>query len=370
MRFAHPAPDVYTASTYLGPIRWFGTPFALASLMPLSGAVGLVEVQMEGGGEAPTMFLVLFALPFLCVGLGLMFWKREITLDFGKGTVSKRSGAFFPLSTRVRKLDAFAAAVHDKRIVRGDKSSHTVFPVILETPGGGGFELLHCRNKRDARQTAEWLARHGEFAIIDRTSGTDKRREFEDLDTSLRDRRKRDGGEHDPGNPPSKMRSKLTAQDGEITIEIPAHGMQPLIFVALAFATGPIWMGALFHMMATGDEPTPAFFLIGLYGICALPTVILSTITLYNALRRFILRVNHDELRVEERGLRNRTTVMPAEEIEDLHVPEGSGGLDGFLGGGPPITITSDQVELTIGQSLKRQESSYLAAVLRGALSA
>lgn len=370
MRFAQPAPDVYTASTYLGPIRWLGLPFALASLMPLSGALGLVEVQMEGGGEAPTLFLVLFAMPFLGIGLGLMFWKREITVDRRTGEVHKLAGLFVPFQRRVRKLDSFEAAVHDKRVIRGQKSNRTVYPVLLETPGGGGFELLHCRNKRQARAVAEWLARHGGYAVVDRTSGTDQRREFADIDTSLRARRERDGERPEPGAPPAKMRSRLDARDGAITIEIPAHGMQPLLVIGMLFATAPIWMAMLFLSMGHDDGSPDGWFVALAYAMPSAITLGLWTVLVYHGLRRFTVRASNDELRVQQAGLLRRSTVIPADEIEELHVDEDGGGFDAFLGGGPPITITSDHAEVAFGQTLKQKESAYLAEVLRCALSA
>lgn len=370
MRFAQPAPDVYTASDNLGPIRWLGLPFAIASLMPLSGAVGLVPVQMEGGGEAPALFLVLFAMPFLCVGLGLLFWKREITMDLRTGKVTKRAGVFVSLSTKVRKLDAFAAAVHDKRIVRGEKSNRIVFPVILETPGGGGFELTRCRNKRQARTLAEWLARHGEYAVIDRTSGQDQRREFADIDTSLRERRLRDGDQPAPGAPPAKMRSTFDARDGTITIEVPAHGMQPLLVIGMFFATVPIWMAMLVMSMGDDDSYTPGWFTAAVYAVPSMITLGVWTAALYTGRRRFTVQATNDELRVLQAGLIRREIVMPADEIEELYVDEAGGGFHAFLGGGPAIQVVSDRAEAAFGHTLKQDESAYLAEVLRGALSA
>ena len=44
--------------------------------------------------------------------------------------------------------------------------------------------------------------------------------------------------------------------------------------------------------------------------------------------------------------------------------------FDSLLGGGPPVTVLSDRAQISIGHTLKRAESDYLAEVLRGALSA
>jgi len=44
--------------------------------------------------------------------------------------------------------------------------------------------------------------------------------------------------------------------------------------------------------------------------------------------------------------------------------------FDAFLGGGPPITIISDRAEVAVGHTLPREETDYLAEVLRGGLSA
>ena len=70
---------------------------------------------------------------------------------------------------------------------------------------------------------------------------------------------------------------------------------------------------------------------------------------------------------------RRRTVTMPADEVEEVQtVPRDDQSLrfDALLGGGPPITIISDRAEVSIGHTLPRNETDYLAEVLRGGLSA
>lgn len=180
MRFSRLPGNQHRASSHLGPARWLGTPFALASLMPLSGAFGLVEVQMEGGGEASPLFLAVFAMPFLCIGLGLLLWRRECLVDLCARTITKETRVLVTLSRASRGLNAFAAATFEKTVVTGTKSRRTVFPVALETPEGSAFTLFHCRNKQTARQTAEWLAHLARLPVIDRVDGGGRLRACED----------------------------------------------------------------------------------------------------------------------------------------------------------------------------------------------
>ncbi|MCK5944266.1 MAG: hypothetical protein KAI24_19925 [Planctomycetes bacterium] len=375
MRFEQPAPDIHRTRSYLGPIRWVGTPFALAALMPLAGAAGLIEVKIEGTDDlAPPLALLVFALPFLGIGLGLMFFRREVVVDVRAGTVTRKAGVFGIGTSKVRPLDRFDAAVHDKRVIATQKGSRTVFPVSLQTEGGGEFELTNCRDARSARQTAEWIARLGGLAIIDRTDGTDRRREFEDLDTSLRERRERSGEREDPGQPPARMRSKLTARDGEITIEIPAIGMQPLVIVALLVATLPLWMAMVFLTVIAGEDTTPAVFTYAVYGIACIPTLLMTGAILFHARRAFTVSATNDELRVHERGLRRRLVVLPADEIEELSQADDASrkGIDlyTFVGGGQAITVTTDAQQVSFGQSLPPKETAYLTRLLRGTVSA
>lgn len=373
MKFSRLPGDVHRASSDLGAVRWFGAPFALASLMPLSGAVGLVDVQMEGGGDASPLFLLLFAAPFLGVGLGLLFWRKECVVDLDAGTVTRSSRVFAVFARARRRLDSYTAATFEKRVVRGSKSSRTVFPVALETAGGGAFELFQCRDKRTARRAAEWLARTARLAVVDRVDGGERVRAFEDLDTSLRERRRRDGGCYRPGPPPARMRSALAVEDGAITIHTPAHGFQPLVVLGMLAATGPIWLTLLFRHVAIGDEPLEAVFATALYAMGGLPAAGMLITVLYHARRRHVVECTRDALTVRELGLRRRTVTMQAAEVEEIQtVPrdDASMRLDAFLGGGPPVTVVSDRVEVAFGQTLPRKETDYLAEVLRGALSA
>jgi len=372
MQFSRLPGDVHRASSTLGPIRWLGAPFALAALMPLSGAVGLVDVQMEGGGEASPIFLLLFATPFLCVGLGLMFWRRECVVDLDAGTVTKMTRVFATFGRTRRSLDAYAAATFERRILRGSKSSRTVFPVALQTPGGGAFELFHCRDKRTARRTAEWLARLARLSVIDRVDGQERVRPFEDLDASLRDRRARRGGRVDPGPPPARMRSALEVGGGLIKISTPAHGFQPLVVLGLLASTAPLGMTMLFRMVAVGDEPLEAPFAVALYAIGGLPAAALAATVLYHALRRHTVEWTGSELQVREHGLRARVVTMSADEVEEVQTAPRDGSsmsFDSLLGGGPPVTVISDRVEVAFAHSVPSKESDYLADVLRGALS-
>ncbi|MFK7741168.1 MAG: DNRLRE domain-containing protein [Planctomycetota bacterium] len=135
MRFIQSASDVHSAVAYLGPMRWLGLPFALLGCPMMAAAFGLLEAQSEDGGEVSTTFLVLFAMPFLCIGFGLMFMKREIRLDLRAREVVRLSGVFVFTRREARRLDEFVAIVHERRIIPGSKSDRVVFPVLLESQG-------------------------------------------------------------------------------------------------------------------------------------------------------------------------------------------------------------------------------------------
>ena len=112
----------------------------------------------------------------------------------------------------------------------------------------------------------------------------------------------------------------------------------------------------------------PWFFLaMGL-----VPAIVLVTLVLRHALRRWQVRASAAELRVEQHGLSRRTTVMPADEIEELHVGESPAivAIERFAGGGPPIVAITDRAQVRFANSLPRAENDYIVALLRGALSA
>lgn len=372
MQFDPTGPDTFTARQHLGAMRWFGAPFALAALLPLAGAFGILPARSDDGSEAPAVLLVVFALPFLAIGLGMMFWRRRLVVDLREGTITRAGGVGFVRRGKVRELDAFDAVAHERRVIRTQKSSRVVYPVLLLARGEGGatFDLVNCRNRREARQAAEALAKVCKLAVVDRTDGEARRREHDQLDVSLREQRRRSGARHDPGEPPAGMRSTIAVHGDELEIAMPGFGWQPLLVVFMVLGTAPFWMTLLFASTVAGDAP--AAFRGAMLAMGALPTLAVEAVMLHLVLRRHTLRASNRELRVQQHGLRRREVVMPADEIEELTLPDAdrNRAMASLLGGGPPITVASDRELVAFGESLPRDEARYVADVLLGALSA
>lgn len=374
MRFETHTDDLHTATDHIGPVRFLTLPFAVAGLVPLAGALGLVEFTSENGEPASPIFLLLFSLPFLAAGFVPLLWRKRILVDLANGTVQKKNGVLSIGTTRTRPGEDFSAARYDRHRVRTDKGSHIVYRVVLEAERGGDFDLAHYRRETAARRVAEWLAKLLHFDVIDDTGDEPYRRPFAELDWSLRERRARTGHHREPSPMPNKMRSVLQAEPSRLTIDIPAFGLQPLVVIGLLFVTGPIWMVMIFLTAAASSSTDPAsdndaWFAYAAYGIAAIPTVSLMTIILVNALRRFHIDATPDELQVQELGLRPRTSTIPAEQLEELSVVQQPHRMDTMLGGGPAIRATSDAGIVQFGQTLPAKETAYLAELMHDLLS-
>jgi len=368
MRFEPTTTDAYDATQPPSPVRWLGLPFALSALLPLAGVVGLIPFENEDGGDAPKAILLIFSAVFLSIGLGILLFRRRLTIDLRSRTITRRSGVGTISTTKTTRVAEDTAIVYERRVIRGQKSSSTVWPVMVGRNEDRTTDVIFCRTRHQARQTAEGIARLFEVAVVDRCDGTARRREFDELDLSLRERRQRSGEAIDPGEPPATMRSTVEVEGDELVVKIPAYGLSALHVIAMLMATGPIWMMLIF-LVATGEAPD-GFFLAAATLMAGLPVTLLETVILWHALRRFTVRASTEQLRVEERGLRSRTTTMPAASIEELTAPANSPGLDTFVGGGPPITASSDVAEVSFGNTLKPEETAYLTKVLCLALSA
>lgn len=369
MQFREISPDVHVATQPPKPSRWFGLPFAAAAMLPLLGATGMIPFQNEAGEPASRLFLAVFALPFLAIGWGMLLWRVHVVVDLAAGTVTRRSGVGPLAATHSRRLAQQRAVVHEKRIIRGNRSSRTVWPVLLESGSSSGFDLFFCRDRQRARQTAEAVAKLLELAVVDRTDGTERRREADELDLSLRDRRARREEPLELAPPPTDLRSDLRVDGDAIVVEIPPFGFTPFHLLAMVLATGPLAMVTVFVSLPD-DTPEPVF-LIAAFAIGALPTFALEFAIVWHALRRHTVRASAQELRITEFGLRRRTISLPAESVEELAVAEPRGNaLASFLGGGPAITACSDEQLVTFGHSLPHREAQHLADVLRGAVSA
>ncbi len=354
-----------------GPRRLIGIPFLLMSLFPLGGAMGLFPITTKSGGPAPAAILLPFGLTFTLAGLALMFFRSGLCINQEKGTLTRWRKALIPLGSKTRSFDEFDAVFHHKRVIRSNKSNHTVFPVELEgITGKKNWVIQHCRDYRSARSTAEQLARLLEIAVIDRTDGEERRREFQDIDLSLREQRELGNREPELGEAPQEIRSRLTPHGDELEIRIPPMGFTVLHWVVAAAATGPLWIATII-VSAKATESPPAVLGAGL-AFAVAPFLVALTLLVIHARRRWLVLVSPHSLRIETRAIRRRNTVIPACELEELAVSN-KRAHNKFLRrlvGGPPIIAISDSTHVEFGTSLSERESRYLTAMIRGIISA
>ena len=342
---------------------WFGIPFAVGGCFPLAGALGLIEIESEGGGNASPLLLILFSIPFLAVGIGIITYRGGFTVDLRAGSMTRwRRIAFVQFWSRSIRTERLTEVHYFDRVVEGENSSQTVYPVAVR--GTSSLEIATCKNKRLARSTAESVAKLLELAVVDRTDGEEHRREFADLDASFRDRRARGSLDVELGDAPSDMKSEIGTEGDDLTIALPSTGMTAAHWGILALLPLAFVPAIIFLVLA---EDAPLWFTGGALGMSAVPVLVIAAGVVTRAHRSWGLRVSPSSLSVRTSGPYSTTVTIPANELEDLRVVE-CHGLIARLGGNVEILAASDVTEVSFG-ALERPEAQYLTAMITGVVS-
>lgn len=371
MRATDSADHRLTIRAPRSPIRWIGLPFALAACLPLAGALGLVEFTNVGGGETSPVVLALFSLPFFAVGLGLMFFQSGVTIDLEARSITAWRRVLVPVWSRTRQVDGFDEVTHFSKVIRSQNSSRTVYPVELRRADANtrSFALVTCPDEHRARLVSEQVAKLLALPVVNRTGSTPVRREFDELDLSLRDKRKRDDAQPELGSAPPNMRSHISAQGDELHISIPSRGLTLAHLGVLGLGTIPLLMAGGF-VLSAGDPPF--WFSVGVFAIAGLPVLGVMGFTLNHARRSWHVRVSPRALVVQSKGLFGSTVEIPTDQLEELHVVElpGSGNFIAAWLRGTPILAVADDARVSFANSVSEAETRYLATVIGGVASA
>jgi len=396
-------PDLLVFRSGGGFLTLFGLPFLLAGLFVIALTLGLVSVE----GELPPLYIGLpFGTIFAAVGAGIAFGRTGATIDRRRQTLVKW-WALLGLKRRSEYLlQEFCEVVLRKEVRKGDKSSHTVYPVCLKSETRQkSVTLEEPQDYTTARALAERVAKLVDKPLADSSSGTTVLRRPDQLDLSLRDAVRASGRRVEVPGPPPQMRSNVHIEGSHVSIEIPPVGFQAghkLLMLGLcaflaveASFVSPV-LGRVESATAS-DLPLAFVFAAAMF---VAPVVALGVFLLSSAHRRVSIGASSAGLRVEERSpLRSTVTEIPGHELEELaffdldatlsRMPEarapahtrvgGSGAkpvaipatlrpLLASLDRGSKITARSDRRSVSFGNGLSKEEAEYLVAVIEKAL--
>ncbi len=392
-------PDVIERKSGGGCLALFGTPFFLAGLFVFLIGLGLVPTMAEG--ELPGMTVAtIVGLVFMVIGGVLIFGRSGLIIDRRENRVVQWQKLFVPLRRTVRPLDSFDGVLLDRR----QSKKTTFYPVQLKTGGdtAGAITVESPQDYRQARQSAETIARFVGKPLEDRSSGKPVIRDPDQLNESLRDRVRRLGEEQGffPPQPiPMKTRVEQTVDGVALSIPHPLVGSGRLfrLVVTLVIA-GVAAFAILPGLFSLPAPPLIRYLIIGFVVLFSVVLPILAALRSSAGTSR--VTVTRALLRVEEGfGDKKRAIEIPADELEELEYVDRRGALKevdvpgarklkdfGYTGtprlsDGRPvpkilltlarlvasqgITARSDRVVVTFGQGLPDDELAYLHFLVR-----
>lgn len=331
----------------------------------------------QGGG-----CLILLGLPFLAMGLAMMFGPLSIFL--GKSSSAGRDimvvaitmpigllvagvGAWLVFGRNGTRLDR-----RERRIVtwwnllgyekrnefdwnrakhvaitaetrRSKNSTYTVYPVRIAGDGGMKINIQESQSYDQSRAKAEEIAKFLGLGVHDASSGQVVVREAGRLDESLQERAARTGRLPDPPVMPPNCRILHRVEGDEASFELPKDGPGcAAICVCVAVLSGAVF--------ALSFWP-PSL-------VIAIIALLLAGPLTKSALTRETAQVSSRVLRVVRRSpFGTKVQEIPAGELEE------------FIDQKNCIVARSDELTISFGNSLNTEERAWLHGVANVILS-
>ncbi|RCK80981.1 MAG: hypothetical protein OZSIB_2358 [Candidatus Ozemobacter sibiricus] len=354
----------------------FGLPFFLSGLSAL--AIPFVEFSKRQGPDGFVLLVPAFmSIPFLLIGVGLLFGRSALILDRRRQKVVQWWGLLVPFSKTERdfqELDRVELSVER----RGGKNKVTVFPVTL-TGKGKPIEIDAPRTHFAARTLAEKVAKFLQLGIMDSSMGVGVFREAGTLDESLRDRILRQDGPAPPPPADDHRRGRIHYQTRDETgaFILPRVGFTPAMALTLgigglvALVCAGVFLVPILSMLDEKDGDWPALVMISLF---ILPIFISIGGMLIYGIKT---TTTQEKLLASPRGLVIERTdcfgktqfTMPAAELEELERGVWREGPRAIFAE-PALHARSDKTEIAFGHGLTPNELDWLWRAIRHHLTA
>ena len=379
-----------------GCLALFGLPFFIAGLVMALASAGIQPVRIEWEGTPTPIGLAAASAAFLAVGGGLMFGRRWLTLDVGRGLLVRSYGLLVPIRSREHPLTDFSAVVI--AYIMGDSDSGEQYPVRLRSVAGKDFVISTPAKFVDSRRQAEYLSGFLRFPLVDTTTDHETMVAPGRTGQTLREYLRSSGAEEQQPPRPEKMRSEIIDSPVGTTVKIPGGGSWPAGVLSVVFPLVILFIVIPRFLRVFTRQAPPVVqygFLLFMVAIFVLPSIAASVNLMVNSKRkRSTVTASPAGLVIEQRKLgRPHTTEIPANELLDLDCATVEAAMKAArnasirVAGAPPnpepgrlvaglrrfvpsqgIIVKSRTGLITFGEGLRAGELQYLTWVLRRAL--
>lgn len=324
------------------PVGWGVRLFGMFFLLP-----GLASIwayfNLEINGE-PLAALIVGAI-FALVGGAFVGAFKKVRIDRQQGFAETAAGAFFTFK-RTRIPLSGITHVSLSREVKTSKSkngtkTYSVYPVKLM--GRGEFESSDSMEYDYARREAESIAQYLRLPIEDSSSGTLTRREYDELNDSLAQRRRKAGERVQLPVLPQDTHLHVSEENGITTISLPPPRNKWFQMVINMLLIVPIYF-LVSNFMGLDQADTPAWFRYWVLGIVFVPFC-WSTLLVFVSMRtQRLLILSHQGMQYVRKFLLRRDQRISKQELEELDIQPGR------------LVVTSDAGQLVIPLSVRKPD--------------
>jgi hypothetical protein len=326
------------------PVGWGARLFGMFFLLPGLAAIwAYFNVEIHGEPLAALIVGGVFSL----VGAAFVGAFKRVKIDRQQGFAETAAGAFIAFKrTRIPLAGITHVSLSKQQRTRRSKNrtyTYFVYPVKLV-----GNEELECSDSQQyeyARGEAEAIARHLRLPVEDSSNGDVQRREHDELDASLAQRRRKAGESTALPVLPPDTGLHVREENGVTRINLPpAANKWPRIVISMVMVV-PIYF-LVSHFMHLDEPNTPAWFRYWVLGIVFVPLgwQVLQVIVQMRMQRQLLL--THQEMRYVRRFLFGRTQHMSKQALEELDLQPGR------------VIATSDAGQLIIPMSVRKPSDS------------
>lgn len=355
----------------------FGLPFFAAGVGVI--VMTFIPAEVRGGDELPLYFGIPFGSIFAIVGGVFLFGRLELLIDKDSG-IAKRNWKLLSKTIKAQtfQLEDFDRISLRSEVRRSKNSSYTVYPVRLAGASEKKFDISQSRSEKEARGTAEEIAKFLSLPIHDETSDALRIRESDSLDESIKDKFEKGLETNEIPNPPANLKSRIHYDGSSLQVEIPPPGFNAGFLVAVIFiCVFELIFLTTFAIPFLSKVDLSGVFLIfaAVFGLLflGLPTLFLIRLIGSNFLATQSVSVSNAKLTVAKGWPLRKTKSISANEIEEFLMGVKKPGTRGnkaviTIGASKEILAVSDNNQISFGAGLPEDEIEYIYALAKGIL--
>jgi hypothetical protein len=176
-------------------------------------------------------------MAFVVVDGGLVFGRRWILLDAGRGRIAKRWGLLAPVRDEEHSLHDYDAVA--LRFEAGSSDNADTYPVVLRTRGGGlDLRLSSSAAYQNSREPAVRVAIFLRLPLVDAATDHEAIVQPDRTDASLRERLRGEGQTTERTPRPLRMRTQVQEAASRVQIAIPGKGVKRVRLLGIAIPIG------------------------------------------------------------------------------------------------------------------------------------